>query len=540
MRDFSKCPRCSSPTKTTKAFHGGDSEFWLECERCNTFINTYIPQQHQEAVHTDPHRYIGNFGGYGSGKTLTSREELYKHMLLTPKGNSLVGANVQSQYEQTIKRDIEADLPAAFIEGHSAQKQYIDLKNGHRLMFRPFDDANKLRSYNLSMFVMVEASEVKFEAHTQLKSRLRNTAATVPERDTEGNIKYKETKTGVGIPLIKADWRKGIVESNPDAGWIRNDVLLKANDIQKHGQIDDDYAILEDEQDPAISAHVTATSANEFLPDSFINELCKNKPTWWVNRFVFSSFLYAEGLVYPSALRWVVPSFEVPRQWKRICAFDYGLSDDAVFLWGAVDERHNLLVIYKEERMNDRNVETLAKIFKEGSEDIAVGGWITSPLIDPKSGPKRDYDKKSLADHFMDYGIYFQPGHSSLDARIYRLNTYFESGKIRIMDCCRGLIQELRDYKFKSQSMDSTTWDDKPEDKNNHAINPLEWIVMELPADPRNLVHGIYNKKGDNLLQQQPNQSDEWNYAMHVLSDTEDDAPQQLDDSPFEMIDYFY
>ncbi len=63
---------------------------------------------------------------------------------------------------------------------------------------------------------------------------------------------------------------------------------------------------------------------------------------------------------------------------------------------------------------------------------------------------------------------------------------------------------------------------------------------MELPADPRNLVHGIYNKKGDNLLQQQPNQSDEWNYAMHVLSDTEDDAPQQLDDSPFEMIDYFY
>lgn len=536
MRDFSHCPKCNAPTAPTKAFSGAESEFWLECIKCNTFINTYIPQEHQASLHTDSHRFTGNFGGYGSGKTLTSRQEVYKHVFLTPLGNTLIGANVQSQYEQTIKRDIEADLPAAFVSDWSTQKQYMDMRNAHRIMYRPFDDPNKLRSYNLSMFVIVEGSEVKGEAFTQLKSRLRNTAATVPEVDGKGNIKYKKTKTGVQIPVIKADWRKGIIESNPDAGWIREDVLMKSSDIQKHGRIVDVYGVLAEEMDPAISSHITATDANEFLPNNFIDELIKNKPVWWINRYVYGSFLYAEGLVYPSAMRFIVKEFEIPKHWKRICAFDYGLSDDAVFLFGAVDEINNLLYIYKEIRTNNRSVEELSKLFHQGSEDVPIGGWISPPLIDPKSAPKRDYDKKSLADHFIDYGISFKAGHVNLDARVYRLNTYLESGKVRIMDCCKGLITELRGYKFKARSMDTTGWDDKPEDKNNHAINPLEWIVMELPADPRNLVHGIYNRKGENILEPKEPENLDIEFWKHALSDNSDYNSNE--DSPFDMIDY--
>lgn len=538
-RDFSRCPRCGAPTFKTKAFLGNESEFWRECTQCNTFINTYIPQEHQVAVHKDSHRFVGNFGGYGSGKTLTSREELYKHIFLTPGGNTLIGANVQSQYEQTIKRDIESDIPFAFIDSYSIQKQYMDLKNGHRVMYRPFDDPNKLRSYNLSMFIIIEASEVKQEAFTQLKSRLRNLAASAPVRDKKGNIKYKKTKTGVPVPIIKADWRKGIIESNPDAGWIRNDVLYKSDNIQKHGRIVDTYAVLEEERDPAISSHVTATDANEFLPTHFIDDLCKNKPAWWINRFVYGSFLYAEGLVYPSAMSHVVETFEVPTHWKRIVAHDYGLSDDAIFLYGAVNEKDGILYIYKEIRTNDRNVEELARLFHENSKDVPVGGWICSPIIDPKSAPKRDYDKKTLADHYIDYGIYFKPGHISLDARIYRLNTYLETGKLKIMDCCTGLMKEIKDYKFKAKNFDTMGWDDKPEDKNNHAINALEWIVMELPADPRNLIYGIYNKKGQMWVDDDATQEErEIAYGTYALMDTEETIIGR--ETPFDMIDYNY
>jgi hypothetical protein len=89
IRDFSKCPRCGAPTEKSTSFSGAESEFWYNCTRCNTYINTYIPMPHQEAVHKDSHRFVGNFGGYGTGKTTTSREEVYKHLFLTPRGTPL-------------------------------------------------------------------------------------------------------------------------------------------------------------------------------------------------------------------------------------------------------------------------------------------------------------------------------------------------------------------------------------------------------------------------------------------------------------------
>lgn len=531
------CPRCGSKWIPSKAMNGGPSEFWKECSNpaCNTYLNTYVPQSHQYAFHKDPHTFVGNFGGYGSGKTLTSREEIYKHLFITPHGTSLIGANVASQYEQTIKREIEADLPEAFVKRINTQKSYIDLINDHRIMYRPYDDPDKLRSYNLTSFLIVEASEVKQQSFVQLKTRLRNMAATVPLRDENGEIVYKEAKNGVRIPVTEHNWQKGIIESNPDAGWIKSDVLLVSSDIQKHGEIVDWYEVDPDMADPAISTHVTSTSANEFLPENFIENNAKNKPMWWVNRYLYGSFLYAEGRVYPKSTASVVDDFPIPSNWRRIVAFDYGLSDDAVFIAGAVDIEKGILYIYDEDRSNDNNVEALAARFHSFTKDIPVGGWICPPIIDPKSGPKRDYDKRSLADHFLDYGISFIPGFVNVDARIFRLNTYFESGKIKIMRKCKGLIKELEEYKFKPDESLNSGFTGKPVDKNNHGINALEWITMELPASPEKLLYGVYGKNGLDLTQQQA--EDERQAAYWALADEEPEW-KPMDETPYDIVEY--
>lgn len=536
VRDFTKCPRCGSPTQKATSFNGGESEFWWECTKCNTFINTYVPMAHQASFHRDTHRFTANFGAYGSGKTTTSRMELYKHIFITPGGNSLVGANVQSQFEQTIKRDIENDIPQSFVRYASSQKQYMDFQNDHRVMFRPFDDPNKLRSYNLSMFVIIEASEVKAESFTQLKTRLRNMKASQPKKDEQGNIIYTRLSTGALKPEIKSDWRKGIIESNPAPGWIRGDVLLKASHIEKHGEVADDYIVEDEVKDPAISAHITTSDVNEFLPATFKADLAKNKPLWWIQRYLYGSFSYAEGLVYPNAQSHIIDDFDIPSHWKRICAFDYGLVDDAVFIFGAVDQDKGILYIYKEIRANNRSVEDLANLFTQGSKDIPIGGWITSPIIDPKSAPKRDYNKKSLADHFLDYGIAFKPGYVDVDARIYRLNTYIETGHVKIMRCCKGLIDEIKDYKFKLKALANDQYSDKPEDKNNHGINALEWITMELPSDPANLLYGVYGKAGYKLDEEVSYK--ETQFKIHALSDEEDYESDV--DTPFDMADYIF
>lgn len=535
MKDFSKCPRCKQPTKRTISWAGAPSEFWLECTNpgCNTYINTYIPQSHQIAFHTDSHLLTGNFGGYGSGKTLTSREELYKHIFITSNGNSLVGANVSSQYEQTIKRDIEYDIPKAFVQASSTMKAYYDFQNGHRLLFRPFDDVDKLRSYNLTSFVIVEASECKKEVFTQLKTRLRNTAAGKQKMDENGPVFLN--KGNQAIPVMEADWRRGIIESNPDSGWIRTDVVLRSGTLQKHGDVLDEFKIPEEDQDPFISTHITTSAVNAFLPENFIEQNSQGKTKWWIQKYLYGSFQYAAGLVYPNALQYIVDDFEIPKHWKRIIAYDYGLSDDSVFLLGAIDEEKGLVYIYDEVVTSDKNIAELARLYFEVTSDIPSGGMVTAPIIDPKSGSKRDYDKKTLADHFLDYNIAFKPGAINKDARVYRTNTYIELGFLRIMKKCRYLINQLREYKFKTDGSDELTFTDKPEDKNDHAIVCLEWILMELPADPRNLLFGIYNKKGQDLTLTE-SQAKEKEYANWVFADEEDNFMDSAFDSP--MFDY--
>jgi phage terminase large subunit len=449
-------------------------------------------------VHEDAHHVVGNFGGYGTGKTTTSREEVIKHILLTPNANILIGANVQSQYEQTIKREFEMDIPAAFVRDYSAQKQHMDFINGARIIWRPFDDPNKIRSYTVSMVVLLEASEIKGEAYVQARTRLRNLSATIPETDEQGNIIY-EIIEGEEVPVIKWDWRKMIAESNPDSGWIRNEILLRSELIHQY-KTNFSYNQDEERMDKDISSHVAASTVNPYLPKDFLPGLRRSNPEWWVKRYLEGSFQYSEGLVYPSAANVIIPPFEIPRKWKRIIAFDYGIADLAAYVFGAIDEVKGILYIYKVVSARDRNIEQLAKMYHLNAADIPEGGLYCSPIIDPKSGPKRDYNLKTLSDQFLDYGISFMPGAISVDARIMRLNTYMESGKLKIFDTCTLLNNELSDYKFKERTMNDR--DRKvagPVDVNNHSINCLEWITMEMPADPRRILNGIYGRDGERI-----------------------------------------
>ena len=483
-----RCPRCNAPLIPTVSISGAPSTDWLECSNnvCNTYVDMYHPMEHQASVHLDSHRIIGNFGSYGTGKTKTSEKEIEKHIFITPNANILLGANITSQYEQTLLRDFEKSFPQAFMESRSQQKGYIDFINGARLMLRPFDDPDKLRSNNYSLVVMLEASEINADAFHQLKTRLRNTAATNEEWD----------------------WRKLICESNPDSGWIRTDVLLVSDSITQHGRFaDEDYLKQQDPMtiDNSISTHIASSDVNHYLPPDYIAVNSKNKPDWWVKRFLHGSFLFAEGLVYPHAINCVVPT---PRDsegkplgpkhfpdWRILVAHDYGLMDEATFVYAAVDKKRNKLIVYKCDHTNNAPLKELANIFRNGTKDIAFGQMYTTPIIDPKNN-KRDYNKKDLISHYQDYGITFKPGFINVDARIIRLNDYIESGCLEIWDCCEFLIKELKDYKFKTKTLNDKDSKNKPVDAGNHAINALEWIGMELPANPSRLSLTGYDEYG--------------------------------------------
>lgn len=515
---MTQCPRCSSPLEAATAINGLPSTDWLTCSNsaCNTFVDTYKPMEHQTGVHTDNHRYIGNFGSYGTGKSKTSGKEIEKHIFLTPKANILLGANVTSQYEQTILRDFEASFPLAFMERRSVQKSYIDFINGARLMMRPFDDPDKLRSNNYSLVIILEASETKAETYHQLKTRLRNTAASITYVDEDG----KPTTY---------DWRKMLVESNPDSGWIRTDVLLTSSEIKQYGVYAKDQYYQEPEEiDPATSSHIASTDANYYLPVDYIETNAKNKPLWWVKRYLQGSFQFAEGLIYPNALGCVVPTPPEDLQpaiikgFKVLAAHDYGLLDTATFLFAGVDMQRGKLVIYKEVGTNETSIGNLAELYKTSAEHVELGQWYGTPLIDPKSN-KRDFNKKDLVSHYAEYGVHFKPGYVRVEPRIWRLNDYIEQGRLEIWDCCKELINEFKDYKFKPKSLNDKTSDNVPIDKDNHYINPIEWICMELPADPKKLFIAAYDQWGRPIDDEEVKKKDLGGWQLGDGDDVQDD-----------------
>lgn len=442
-----------------------------------------------------------------------------KHMLITPNANVVVGANVAHQYEQTIKRELENDIPKSFIKNSSVQKNYIDLNNGARLMWRSLDDAGKLRSLNLSMFVIIEGSESTAEVFAQLKTRLRNTEALSYKRDENGEVALNSQ----GNPIVEHDWRRGLVESNPDSGYIRTDILLPSDEIHQFGDVEKDQY----DQDPNrinrfTSSYITATSANRYLPPTYEEEQAENKPSWWVRRYLYGSFQFSEGLVYPMFSTTIVDPFQIEDHWLRVLAFDYGLSDRASFVMGAIDPKEGILYIYKNVTTENMNIQQLSELYRKTTFDVPQGGFAFPNLIDPKSGVKRDYNKRTLIDLFLEEGIYFEPGAINVDARVMRLNTYIESGRLKVFSDCTDLIEEMREYKFPPKTLDGSSRNqDKPMDKNNHSINPLEWIVMRLPSDPTKIVQGVYNQQGKmpgdyadeamDSVWQLSDESDSWN-----------------------------
>ena len=96
------------------------------------------------------------------------------------------------------------------------------------------------------------------------------------------------------------------------------------------------------------------------------------------------------------------------------------------------------------------------------------------------------------------------------------------------MKKCKYLIDLLREYKFKTDGTDEQNFTDKPVDKNDHAIVCLEWILMELPADPTKLLYGAYNKKGMDLSLDDPAKKEQA-YAEWIFTEPEEDSFDALE-----------
>ena len=214
-----------------------------------------------------PHEYSLDVavyqGGYGSGKTFAGSLLGILLAIKFPGIRGLVGAQTYTLVRDTTLQTYFEHLDNfGFIEGvdynWSSTLQSLSFKNGSEILFRHFDEPNKLKSLNLGFVEIEEMSDIPYDTFKMLLSRMRQ--------------------------KIKKDWIG-----------FRHRIFGHTNPEMQRGWI---YKTFVENPAPNYRLISAPTTQNIYLPKGYCEELKKLYDEQYYNIFVLAkSGEYNNGLV---------------------------------------------------------------------------------------------------------------------------------------------------------------------------------------------------------------------------------------------------
>jgi phage terminase large subunit len=470
------CPVCDEGNVAVK-----ENAFYGRCDHCNATLLDYEPLPHQEAFHSSNARYRMNIGGFGSGKTTAVSAEFAAAAMSIPNGRGVIVAVTTDQVINTVIPELEKFLPPWFIETKRMKPYpYYKLTNGHEIMVYPSDDQQKIRSLNLTEWYIEEASGVDYTIFDILTTRLRNKAAVI--RNKNGEV--------IGFQ------GRGMISTNPENGWIKDDFLLKSGKIFASSSIDVGiYKPLMKRKEMINDYHtfISSTRDNHHLHPGYIQSTIAGKSSAWVRKYIDCYLDFKDGVVYPDFNKNLVEPFPIPREWKRVFGFDPGFNDPTAFVAGAIDPSDGTLFIYKEYKVAEQPISYHAAQIKP-----LVEGYdrVFQIQADPSVRKRNDRDGTAYAQYFKNIsGITLEPANNDLLYGIEKVRDYMFAGKIKFFNDLEAMVDEASRYIYASSSS-SRNSNDKPLDKHNHLLDALRYIVARLPKDPNQLIK-IYSRANE-------------------------------------------
>ena len=202
-------------------------------------------------------------GGYGSGKTFAGTLLGILLALKFPGIRGLVGAQTYTLVRDTTLQTYFEHLDNfGFTEGKdydwSSSLQKLTFKNGSEILFRHFDEPNKLKSLNLGFVEIEEMSDIPYDTFKMLLGRMRQ--------------------------KVKKSWKdftyRIFGHTNPETcrGWV--------------------YKTFKENKSPNYRLISAPTTQNIYLPKGFCDELKKVYDEQYYNIFVLAqNGEYNNGLV---------------------------------------------------------------------------------------------------------------------------------------------------------------------------------------------------------------------------------------------------
>ena len=183
-------------------------------------------------------------------------------------------------------------------------------------------------------------------------------------------------------------------------------------------------------------------------------------------------FVTLEGRVYPlfSRSAHVVRRFDIPAEWPRYRAMDFGVRNPSCVLWGAIGPDDSLY-LYREHYRAGWPMSKHADVIKaEETHYSVVCGW-----ADPSA-------RQQILDMRRSHGVSFRPANNSVSLGVSAVKERLaleDDGRPRlfIFDSCINTIKEIENYTLPPDTGNKDP-SEKPLKKDDHAMDAMRYLVV--------------------------------------------------------------
>ncbi len=426
-------------------------------------------------------KYTLYCGGIGSGKTVIGCITMLAMAVQYP-GDYLIARQFMPELKITTLKTFLEITPKELIDEYRVADGIVRIKTisgkVSNIIFRQLEDADKLRSLNLSGFYIDESSQVSEQAFMLLQGRLR----------------------GKGL-------RKGFLTTNPNGHDWQYQWFVKQDMFSK---INAEEAI---KQFKLIKAPSTE---NKHLPDGYISGIMSTWSPERIKREIEGSFDAFEGMVYHEFRRdtHVIQPFVIPNDWTKIIGMDHGYRNPAAVVWGAVDYDDNIYIyreFYEKEWLIGEICKGKPNLNKPGIIKLSQGEKIQQARIDPSTRAARGIAGRSDWDTYLEHlpsNFPLMLANNEKTAGIDRVKSFLKINKITnkprlfIFNTCHNLIEEMSQYRYVEQTsgqVGKSNEKEEPRKVNDHSLDALRYLIMSRPEPPQEDKKDFIKQNRNNL-----------------------------------------
>jgi len=395
------------------------------------FINAFF-DRHMNLKPDSP-RECAFFGAVRCGKSYIYQLFVYLVCMLYPNTRVLYIRDTYDQLKDTVIKQFNDDFSKYGGYTYKKADREAVFQNGSVIKFRAFDiDGRAVLSSEYEIIALCQAEDIPEDVFLMSLTRMSGLAIPHPIMLTEGN---------------------------PANTWSQSRYKDATQEQLSHLNI------------LFIEAGTNENESN--LPKDYIEELRKNYPTVWFNRYVLGGWDQIDEMVFSEFREriHIKDPFVIPKSWQSIIGFDYGFKNPASLIWLALDYDGNL-VIYDEWYEAEKLIPDISMASMRHGQKLVIADYsIKSP----------GRDGRSIWTELLDHGMKLLESNKDKLANITLVNQLLKQQRLTITSNCVNLIREIKGYKWKRLKLGSDK--NMPEEvvkKDDHAIDALMYGIAYL------------------------------------------------------------